>query len=123
VTTTTSTPPPSSPGPTAPPTVIAGATSDAWDTVTPAERTAWDAIQNCEEGPGTAGWASSGPVYVGGLGFLWATWDQYNVYGFPTDAAEASPDQQIMVAQNVVDHLAGGVVPYAAPNCVGYHGW
>jgi hypothetical protein len=36
---------------------------------------------------------------------------------------DATPIQQMEVAQNVVDHIAGGEIPYAAPNCVGYHGW
>jgi hypothetical protein len=31
--------------------------------------------------------------------------------------------QQMQVAQNVVDHIAGGAIPYASPSCAGYRGW
>jgi hypothetical protein len=80
-------------------------------------------VQNCEEGPGTTGWSTAGSEYEGGLGFAYATWDQYRFPDSPAYAYDATPIQQMEVAQNVVDHIAGGEIPYAAPNCVGYHGW
>ncbi len=91
--------------------------------LTPGEVAAWEAVNHCEEGPGTTGWATAGYKYEGGLGFLYATWDQYNVYGYPHYAYDASPYEQMVVAQNVVNHIAGGEVPYASPNCYGYRGW
>jgi hypothetical protein len=65
------------------------------DTVTPEQRAAWDRVNMCEEG---GAWNVDGPVYSGGLGFSHANWDQFNTFGFPADAADATPDQQIQVA-------------------------
>ena len=69
--------------------------------MTPEDRAQWYRVQNCEEGPGTAEWATEGPVYAGGLGISRANWSAYNVYGFPADAGQATPDQQIMVAERI----------------------
>jgi hypothetical protein len=71
------------------------------DTVTPLERTEWYRVQNCEEGPGTSEWQTDGGTYAGGLGISRAAWSEYNTYGFPADAAQASPDEQIMVAERI----------------------
>jgi hypothetical protein len=65
------------------------------DTVTAEQRAAWDRVNMCEEG---GAWNVDGPVYSGGLGFTHANWTQFNTFGFPSDAADATPEQQIQVA-------------------------
>ncbi|MGP0032817.1 MAG: transglycosylase family protein [Acidimicrobiales bacterium] len=73
----------------------AQAAAVAPDTVTPAQRAAWDKVNMCEE---DGVWDVNGPNFSGGLGFSHANWDRFNTFGFPADAADATPDQQIQVA-------------------------
>ncbi len=49
----------------------------------------------CEEG---GNWNVDGPLFSGGLGFTHANWNQFNTFGFPSDAAYATPEQQVRVA-------------------------
>lgn len=76
----------------------------------PAERVDyWVAIGRCEQpGDGWAGvyWNHPGPSYQGGLGFYRGTWDGYKPEGYPEDAGDATPQQQMVVADIVYD--AGG---------------
>ena len=81
------------------------------DGVTPSQRAAWTRVNLCEEG---GNWHVSGPVYSGGLGFSHANWDRFNTFGFPADAAEATPDQQIRVAVAFATQYWGN--PNAAPD-------
>ncbi len=55
----------------------------------------WEHVNECEEG---GNWAVDGAIYSGGLGFSHANWDQFNTFGYPSDAAYATPEQQITVA-------------------------
>lgn len=77
-------------------------------TVTADEFARWDKVRTCEEGPGTPGWATDGPTYSGGLGWTHANWTQFNVYGFPADAANATPDEQVYVAVHGWEPTYGG---------------
>jgi hypothetical protein len=65
------------------------------DGVTDFQRQAWFRVNLCEEG---GLWNVDGPVYSGGLGFSHANWAQFNTFGYPADAAQATPEQQIRVA-------------------------
>ena len=71
----------------------------------------WDRVNVCEEG---GNWHVEGAVYAGGLGMSRANWNQFNIFGFPGDAAEASPLQQIRVAVAFATHYYGN--PDAAPD-------
>jgi len=77
-------PPPPPPGPV--------------DTVTPAQRAAWDRVAMCEEG---GNWQADGPRFSGGLGITRANWAIYGGLQYAPEAAEATPDEQIMVAERI----------------------
>ena len=88
--------------------VTGGATDDG---VTAYQRAAWDRVNMCEEG---GAWNVEGTVYSGGLGFSRANWDEFNTFGYPPDAAAATPDQQIRVAVAFATRYWGN--PNAAPD-------
>jgi hypothetical protein len=77
------------------------------DGVTPAQIAAWDKVNVCEEG---GRWNVDGPVYSGGLGFSHQNWNRFNTFGYPADAANATPNEQIRVA------VAFAVVYLGGPN-------
>jgi hypothetical protein len=68
------------------------------DTVTPYQRQAWAQVADCEEG---GDWSFNGPVFDGGLGISRANWIAYGGEQFAPEAAMASEDQQIMVAERI----------------------
>ena len=68
------------------------------DTVTPYQREAWGRVADCEEG---GDWSFDGPVFDGGLGISRANWVAYGGEQFAPEAAMASEDQQIMVAERI----------------------
>ena len=71
----------------------------------------WDRVNVCEEG---GNWHVEGAVYAGGLGMSRANWSRFNTFGFPGDAAQASPLQQIRVAVAFATYYYGN--PDAAPD-------
>ena len=71
----------------------------------------------CEEG---GDWSVNGSVFAGGLGMSRANWNQFNTFGFPGDAAQASPLQQIRVAVAFATRYWGN--PNAAPDQHGCSG-
>ena len=87
------------------------------DGVTPAQIAAWDKVNICEE---SGVWNVDGAVYSGGLGFSHANWARFNTFGYPADAADATPDEQIRVAVAFATALMGG--PNAAPDQNGCDG-
>ena len=52
-------------------------------------QTRW--VNNCEE---SGRWHIDGPSYFGGLGWLWATWQQFRLPWFPRNMADATPVEQ-----------------------------
>jgi hypothetical protein len=92
----------------------AGAVSDG---ITAYQRAAWSRVNMCEEG---GAWNVDGSLYSGGLGFSRANWNQFNTFGFPADAADATPDQQIRVAVAFATRYWGN--PNAAPDQSGCSG-
>ena len=68
------------------------------DTVTPAQRAAWGRVAMCEEG---GNWHVDGPRFSGGLGITRANWAAYGGLQYAPSGAQATPDQQIMVAQRI----------------------
>ena len=78
---------------------------------------AWDRVNMCEEG---GNWNVDGPVFAGGLGMSRANWAQFNTFGFPGNAAYATPYQQIRVAVAFATYYYGS--PNAAPDQDGCSG-
>jgi hypothetical protein len=68
------------------------------DTVTPYERAAWEQVAMCEEG---GDWESDGGAFSGGLGISRANWDAYGGLQYAPEGAEATEDEQIMVAEHI----------------------
>jgi hypothetical protein len=87
------------------------ATGNLGDGVTDYQRAAWSRVNVCEEG---GRWDVHGSIYSGGLGFSRANWNQFNTFGFPADAADATPEQQIQVAVAFAMRYWGN--PNAAPD-------
>ena len=81
------------------------------DTVTPAQRTAWERVALCEEG---GNWQSDGPRFSGGLGITRSNWAAYGGLQYAPSGAQATPDQQIMVAERIQG---------TAPDQYGCRGW
>lgn len=73
---------------------------------TPASATNWDAIAQCESG---GNWSTNtGNGYYGGLQFTQSTWKAYGGTGSPQGA---SRDQQIAVAERVMQGQGPGAWP------------
>ncbi|GAB2729762.1 transglycosylase family protein [Nocardia thraciensis] len=71
----------------------------------------WDAVAECEA---SGNWgANTGNGFYGGLQFTQSTW---NAYGGEGNAANASREEQIAVAENVL----AGQGPGAWPTCGAY---
>ena len=68
----------------------------------------WDAVAQCESGGNWA--ADTGNGFYGGLQFKPSTWRAFGGVGSP---AKASREQQIAVANRVLDEQG----PYAWPKC------
>jgi hypothetical protein len=83
-------PPPAPPAPPAPAGPV--------DTVTPAQRTAWERVAMCEEG---GNWQADSSRFSGGLGITRANWDLFGGRAFAPEGALATEDQQIMVAERI----------------------
>jgi hypothetical protein len=66
--------------------------------VTPYQRAAWDRVAMCEEG---GNWQSDGSRFSGGLGITRSNWAIYGGEQYAPEAAEATPDEQIMVAERI----------------------
>ena len=81
------------------------------DTVTPAQRAAWERVAMCEEG---GNWQSDGSRFSGGLGITRANWAIYGGLQYASEGALATPDQQIMVAERIQSN---------APDQYGCRGW
>ena len=65
---------------------------------------AWDRVNVCEEG---GDWYVDGSEFAGGLGMSRANWAQFNTFGFPSNAADATPLQQIRVAVAFATYYTG----------------
>ena len=82
--------------------------------VTKSDIIAWSKVSVCEEG---GNWHVRGSLYSGGLGITNHNWTYYSRgMGFPANAADATPVQQIAVAKR----LNKG---YNVPDQKGCHSW
>ena len=84
------------------------------------QRSVWDQLADCESGSwtgdggfveGSATWTSTKGLFEGGLQFHPDTWDGYRDPGMPGAAYEASREQQIAVAERVLDAQGWGAWP------------
>ena len=87
------------------------------DGVTDYQRAAWDRVNICEEG---GRWNVHGAVFSGGLGFTNTNWTQLNSFGYPANAGDATPEEQIRVAVAFAVRYWGN--PNAAPDQSGCTG-
>ena len=78
---------------------------------------AWSKVNRCEE---SGNWHVRGATYSGGLGFTHANYSQFNTFGYPSDAADATPTEQVRVAVAFAVHYWGD--PNAAPDQSGCGG-
>jgi hypothetical protein len=73
------------------------------------EGSVWDKVAYCESG---GNWAiNRGTGYYGGLQMLGATWRNYGGTEFAATADQASREQQIVVAERVLDDVGWGAWP------------
>jgi Transglycosylase-like domain len=82
----------------APVSSAAGTTQQAGPSVSPAVLAAWSKVNMCEEG---GDWSVQGSAFSGGLGISNANWVAYGGTEFSPDAADATPAEQIIVAQRI----------------------
>jgi hypothetical protein len=66
--------------------------------VTPEEFKEWSKVNECEEG---GDWHVSGSTYSGGLGISNANWVSFGGQFFSPTGANATPDEQIVVAMRI----------------------
>jgi hypothetical protein len=87
------------------------AASGSGDTVTAAERAAWERVAVCEEG---GNWNADGGRFSGGLGITRTNWIAYGGGAYAPEGAMASEDEQIMVAERIQS---------SPPDQGGCHSW
>jgi hypothetical protein len=95
----------------APVPAVTAAVAGPVDTVTPAQRAAWERVAMCEEG---GNWAAGGSRFSGGLGITRANWSAFGGQQFAPVGALATEDQQIMVAERI---------QFNPPDQYGCHAW
>lgn len=77
--------------------------------VDPSDPGVWDALAQCETG---GNWATdSVPGFAGGLGFANGTWASNGGTDYADSAADASREQQIEIAQRVLEGSGWGAWP------------
>lgn len=113
-TTTTTAPPPTTTTTTSTTVVVHQAPP------APADGWTWDELADCESGewdrhrrpiPGSRNWADTRGGYEGGVHFAPSTWDGFKPVGFPDGAHQATREQQIAVAERVLDRQGPGAWP------------
>lgn len=58
----------------------------------------WQRIARCETG---TNWKHDSGTYQGAFGFYHGSWDQFNTFGYPSEAYLATPWQQYRVARAI----------------------
>lgn len=77
--------------------------------VDPSDPGVWDALAHCET---RGNWATdSVPGFAGGLGFANGTWTSMGGGEFAESAADATREQQIVIAQRVLESSGWGAWP------------
>ncbi|MEU3410711.1 transglycosylase family protein [Streptomyces sp. NPDC006658] len=87
--------------------LVAAGTAHAADAAT------WNKVAACES---SGNWSvNTGNGYYGGLQFTQSTWEAYGGARYASRADLASPDQQIAVAEKVLDGQGPGAWPACSP--------
>lgn len=68
----------------------------------------WKRLAECETG---GNWRHRNGLYQGGLGFYYASWDAYRPKGFPGEAYDATPEEQVVVGRRIRDDVGWGAWP------------
>lgn len=58
----------------------------------------WFHITTCESGSNPPNWKHNSGTYQGAFGFHYTSWDNFNTFGYPSEAYLATPEQQYRVA-------------------------
>ena len=86
--------------------------------VLPSVMAQWRKVNICEEG---GNWRVRGSLYSGGLGITNRNWAHFGGYQFAQNAADATPEQQVVVARRIE---ASAGYPNYVPDQYGCgHGW
>ena len=70
--------------------------------------TVWDQLARCETG---GDWAYRHAIFQGGLGFYHGSWDAYRPRRFPSEAYDATREQQIAVGRRIRGDVGWGAWP------------
>jgi hypothetical protein len=82
-------------------------------TASAADTSTWDAVAQCES---TGNWSiNTGNGYYGGLQFSASTWAAYGGTQYAATADQATKDQQIAVAEQVLASQGPGAWPVCGP--------
>ncbi len=65
----------------------------------------WMAIHECEQPESTGGWTAQDANYGGGLGIANSTWQQWGGTEFAPLPSQATPDEQITIANRIYTDL------------------
>jgi hypothetical protein len=91
-------------------------TSGTAKMIDPADRNVWDELAQCESGGNWS--ANTGNGYGGGLQFAhtarWSTWNSYGGNQYTSHPWEASREQQIDIAEQVLQSSGWGAWPGCA---------
>jgi len=63
----------------------------------------WKHIAICEPGKNPINWKHDSGTYQGAFGFHYESWDDFNRFGYPSEAYLATPEQQYRVALAIHD--------------------
>jgi len=86
--------------------------------VSPEIMAKWERVNQCEEG---GNWHVQGSLYSGGLGITNYNWIRFGGGEFAWNAADATPEEQVVVARRIQAH--GGVPDYVPDQWGCGHGW
>ncbi|MFT5222369.1 MAG: hypothetical protein ACI867_000668 [Glaciecola sp.] len=97
------------------------------EAITAARREIWNVLADCESGdwvrgvpkPGSHRWDSTAGYFEGGLQFAPPTWDGFRDPDMPASAYDATPVQQIVVAERVLERQGWKAWPVCSRK-VGY---
>lgn len=61
----------------------------------------WQRLARCESGSNPPNWRHDSGTYQGAFGFYHGSWDAFRPSSYPSNAADATPWQQLVVARRI----------------------